>query len=59
MNERGHDPDSEIKIDGEDEHSDLNVASKSFEIHDNDDEYFIDRNKATKWSKNPCVNKFT
>ena len=24
---------------------------------DNDDEYFIDKDKTTKWSKNPCVNK--
>ena len=45
INESDHDSDSEIEIDEEDEHSDLDVGSESFEDHNNDDKYFIGKDK--------------
>ena len=42
INHSDHVTDSEIEIDEEDEHSDLDVDSESFEDHHNDDEYFME-----------------
>ena len=42
FNKSDHVTDSEIEIDEEDEHPDLDVNSESFEDNDSDDEYFMD-----------------